>query len=394
MTVKSAALIYANPRLTDTTCIRLICVNFLCHMKIPRLPVVTVHIIGWIFFQSLPIAFLLSQSGRSLGGILGSFGYWQFCIFYIVVFYANEYLLLPRLFNRRLKWLYAIAVAALLVAAFFIQPFEKMSGHSKHERFEQRNTPPPGEAFRMPPPNGMEHRPMRRGHMQIDIISIFLLLLTILFSMAIDITRRWRLTEQRAIRAETDKVNAELRFLKAQINPHFLFNTLNNIYTLSLTRNEHTPEMILKLSNIMRYVTDEVKQDFVALESELQCISDYIDLQKLRMSKKNELHFSVTGDAGNHGIAPLILMTFVENLFKYGLSNHDQTRLVIAITITENRIHLLTENPVPQAARQERDGIGINNTKERLQHLYAGRHELLISENNGIFKVELSLFNR
>ena len=144
-------------------------------------------------------------------------------------------------------------------------------------------------------------------------------------SMAIKMTQQWRTTQQRALQAEADKAtaeadkaSAELSFLKAQINPHFLFNILNNIYSLAITQNENTASAILKLSNTMRYLTDEVKADYVPLKREVDYIQDYIDLQRLRLSKKVKLDFSVEGDLENKKIAPLILITFVENVLFSG----------------------------------------------------------------------------
>jgi two-component system LytT family sensor kinase len=125
----------------------------------------------------------------------------------------------------------------------------------------------------------------------IDMVGLFIFIIVMGLGIAISTVQKWQLTEQMVIRAEAEKAHAELSFLKAQINPHFLFNTLNNIYALSVTDSKHTSESIMKLSNIMRYVTDEVTEDFVLLQSEIDCINDYIDLQKLRLSKKTALRF-------------------------------------------------------------------------------------------------------
>lgn len=148
---------------------------------------------------------------------------------------------------------------------------------------------------------------------------------------AIQIMRQWQLSEERAKQAELDKTSAELSFLKAQINPHFLFNTLNNIYTLAVIQDEHAPDSILKLSNIMRYIADDTRGDFVPLIYEISCINDYIELQKLRLCSKIRIDLKVTGNVESKDIAPLILMTFVENIFKYGTSNHEQSTVSINI---------------------------------------------------------------
>jgi LytS/YehU family sensor histidine kinase len=211
-------------------------------------------------------------------------------------------------------------------------------------------------------------------------------------STALAIIKEWRTTLERAVRAEADKAQAELSFLKAQINPHFLFNTLNNIYSLAITKNENTSFAIMKLSNIMRYVTDDATHDFVSLQSEVDCISDYIDLQLLRLNKKTDVHFSVTGNTEDKQIAPLILITFVENVFKYGISNHEQSSVTIKLSADEKTIALFCQNKLFQTLRRiERAGIGLKNSRQRLEFLYPNKHLLNITTENGLYTVLLTL---
>jgi LytS/YehU family sensor histidine kinase len=199
------------------------------------------------------------------------------------------------------------------------------------------------------------------------------------------------MSEQRMVKAESEKVSAELSFLKAQINPHFLFNTLNNIYMLSVMSSEHTSESIMKLSNIMRYVTDDVMQDFVPLSNELKCISDYIDLQKLRLGKQTTLDFKITGKVNNQQIAPLIMMSFIENTFKYGISKKEKSTILINIAVGEKTVSFHSENSIFNRQNTERSGIGLANTKQRLQLLYPRKHILRIDDSDGIFRVDLTL---
>ncbi len=365
-------------------------------MKRLTFPVIATHITGWLFFQSLPMIFLMSFSGNTdLLSIISTWQYWMFSMYYVAVFYLHSYLLWPLNFLKNKRWLYFLLLILLVVTVFTIQPFEKFMMHNgrggpRNEKMDKRQPPPDGQHMQ-PPPMDKLHDRGRRGP-AIDIISIILFVMTIALSIATDITRRWQRTEERAIRAEADKANAELSFLKAQVNPHFLFNTLNNIYSMAVTKNEHTAETVMKLSNIMRYVTDDVNEDFVSLQNEVDCITDYIDLQKLRLGKKVTLEFEVTGDLENKKIAPLLLMTFIENVFKYGISNHEQSKLVIRLTAGEKLIDFFTQNQLFAVARKpDRTGIGIGNTKKRLAHLYPGKHELQILKENGLFTVHLSI---
>jgi len=228
----------------------------------------------------------------------------------------------------------------------------------------------------------------------IDSNSLFIFLMIIAISTAIKTVQQWQLTEQRAARAEADKASAELSFLKAQINPHFLFNTLNNIYTLAVTHDEHAADSIMKLSNIMRYVTDDVTVDFVPLQSEIDCIGDYIELQRLRLNEDTPISFTVQGNTETKIIPPLVLMTFVENVFKYGISKQEPSPITIDITVNDEGISFFCQNTIfIRDQETQRAGIGIKNTKQRLEHLYPGRHLLYITNDEKLYTVQLNLQN-
>jgi two-component system LytT family sensor kinase len=354
------------------------------------------HAAGWILFLSLPVLFVAGQQGNgSLISVLSHQATWLFFLTYIIIFYVNTYLLLPYLYLKKRFVLYVATVALLFMTVFFAKPFDRMVAavsRNTTERMED-HPPPPDEArpFRggpkRPPP-----RMERQEGPRVDVVSIFLFVMIMALSMAIETRQRLRRTEQRALKAEADKANAELSFLKTQINPHFLFNTLNNIYSLAVTKNEYTADSIMKLSNIMRYITDEIGEDYVRLQHEVECMRDYIDLQKLRLGKTTRVNFEVSGQMAEKKIAPLILMSFIENVFKYGTSNHEMADIVISLEAKEDSICFYCRNrlfdmkPVP-----ERTGIGIANTRQRLEHLYPGRHSLTIKKENGYFIVELVL---
>lgn len=381
------------------------------HLKILYLPLlimkqkltpVVAHIAAWLFFFSLVLGFVYRGPGfGEMSGGVFSLSVLLFSFTFMFFFYLNSFVLIPGLYLKEKYFFYVVTVLVLFTAVYTVKPFELLIRHLSGN--EQGMEPRPG--FQRPPGEGLppapgpgqpgQHPDMGpRGNNsgRPDIISIVLFIAVWSLSTAICIIRQWRRTEQRVIQAEADKANAELSFLKAQINPHFLFNTLNNIYSLAITKNEHTAESILKLSNIMRYVTDDVREDFVSLENEIECLKDYVDLQRLRLGKKMKVEFVVDGQTAGKKIAPLILMNFIENVFKYGISNHEPSDIVIRLSVQDGNIIFFCRNRLfeskPPAGRT---GIGIQNTRQRLQRLYPDKHFLNINTENGFYTVHLTL---
>jgi two-component system LytT family sensor kinase len=370
--------------------------SFLCSMPYSRISDVFIHVFAGLTFMTLPLLFMSGQAGNDGAmGILLSLGYWVFCLTYIFIFYLNTYWLIPQFYFKKKYLFYVVIVLALFVLIAYARPFEWLLQHHR-----PHNTPPPADILMTDRgvydepgggPSGRGRGPGPRS-MRIDIVSIFLYIMTIALGMAIQVTRQWRTSLQRIAHAEADKAQAELSFLKAQINPHFLFNTLNNIYTLAITKNEKTADSIMKLSNIMRYVTDDVSQHFVPLQQEVDCINDFIELQRLRLSKKVMVDFTIKGKLENKTIVPLLLITFVENVFKYGISNHEHTTITIQLTADERSITFYSHNKIfKPAGTPQRTGIGIANARKRLDHLYPNKHLLNITNENGFFSVELIL---
>lgn len=372
-------------------------------MFLPKKYLILIHIIGWLFFISLPLVFILGRSeSTNLLTLFASPYYWLFPFFYLVVFYGHTYILAPKLFFKKKYLLYFLFMTILASSILAVRPFDKLmnsTGSQQNRKFDGKMMPPPNRQpppniqfdKQGPPPKGEGFGQQRHGPF-IDIISTFLFIMLVAISFATLMAKQWREAIQQAAQAETEKANAEVSFLKAQINPHFLFNTLNNIYSMAVTKNAETANSIMKLSNIMRYVTDEVNEEYVSLQSEVDCINDYIELQRLRLGKKVNLDFSVTGILDDKKIAPLILMTFIENVFKYGLSNHEESTVTIKLFAEEKTITFLTQNKIFTNLRKvERTGIGIGNTKKRLEHLYPNTHVLNITRENSLFTVQLIL---
>jgi len=375
---------------------------------------VIIHIAGWLLFMAFPLLFLNNRGQDDITwSLLQKHSYWLFCYTYVFLFYSNAYFLIPKFFLKKKYALYSITVLLLFAGVYYLQPFDRLLHSAENRTNDQPGNqgpplgPPPADyrnAGAPPPPEGPDHEgrftddgpgqnpsaPWHARHRSLDSISLFIFIMIMALSTAIKIIQQWRLTERRAIRAEADKTTAELSFLKAQINPHFLFNTLNNIYTLAVIKDDHTADSIMKLSNIMRYVTDDVVDDLVPLQSEVDCISDYIELQRLRISDRTIVNFTIEGNVEGKKIAPLVLMTFIENVFKYGVSKHEKTAIDINIRVSDTDISFFCRNHVFVTRDESQPtGIGIKNTRQRLNHLYPGSHLLNIWSENDQHSVQL-----
>lgn len=306
------------------------------------------------------------------GNPLASPYYWLVVLPFLAFFYGYTYYLIPRFFLK--KRYGAFLASMLLVYAMFhlVKPVELFFANV------------------LLPLQGL--KPGKIDILALDFVSLVIFITLAMVGLAIQIVRQWRLSERRALQAETDKANAELSFLKAQIHPHFLFNTLNSIYALILTQNPLAGDAVLKLGNIMRFVTDDAASDFVPLEREVAFITDYINLQRLQHGKKVQLDFTVTGSVENKQIAPLILLTYIENAFKYGISNHEAAPIIINLEASPDQLVFYCRNRIfakPRVA--ERTGIGLRNTQKRLEHLYPKRHDLSIARDAEFYTVTLRL---
>lgn len=192
---------------------------------------------------------------------------------------------------------------------------------------------------------------------------------------------------------EEAKMKAEVSYLRAQINPHFLFNTLNSIYSLSIKKSDYTSEAIVKLSNMMRYVMSDANRDFVSLEDELNYIGSYIDLQKLRLNSKVKIDTKISEESYGLRIAPLILIPFIENIFKHGVNTEEDCFLKIWIDVNMRELSLFIENKKVNAQKPclDRSGLGIENSRQRLQLLYPEHHKLEIDETSEKYSVTLKI---
>lgn len=213
---------------------------------------------------------------------------------------------------------------------------------------------------------------------------------------AIIIFKKWFHDQQKSKKLAEEKLAAELNFLKSQVHPHFLFNTLNNLYALTLIKSEKTPDIVLKLSDLLDYMIYKSNDAFVPLKKELEILEGYIELEKMRYNERLNFKYEVKGDATAHEIAPLILLPFVENCFKHGASkDRSNPSIHIKLKIESDFLALEVTNSVPVVKNldeTEREGIGLKNVQRRLELIYPERHELLIYPGDTLFKVECKIF--
>jgi LytS/YehU family sensor histidine kinase len=207
----------------------------------------------------------------------------------------------------------------------------------------------------------------------------------------------WLRHERDRKELETQTMQSELRFLKSQINPHFLFNTLNSLYALTLKKSDAAPEIVIKLSEMMRYMLYECNERRVPLRKEVQYIQNYLALERLRQGQNSEIDFDLNGVINEQQIAPLMFTPFLENSFKHGLNNQlAQGYVRIKLDVEKQKVQLQIENskaptkPVMNHSKPS-GGIGLVNVRRRLNLIYPDRYDLRVHDEPNTYKVNLEL---
>ncbi len=225
------------------------------------------------------------------------------------------------------------------------------------------------------------------------IITFFVGLISTVFKIISDWLRNLREKQE----LQTQTMQSELNFLKSQINPHFLFNTLNNLYALTLKKSDKAPEIVIKLSEMMRYMLYECNEKQVLLSKEIKYIRNYLDLERLRQGKDIEIKFQVEGNVSEQKIAPLMFIPFLENSFKHGLNNHISRGFVnIKLIVDYQKVHFYIENSKPETSpvlhpNRKSGGIGLVNVKRRLNILYPNNYKLEITNKPKSYAVTLNI---
>jgi len=333
---------------------------------------ILIHFLGWILFGSylfiitplswkveLPFEFWVKQ-GLMLSFLL--FG-----------FYINLYYLVPKILfkNKNLQFLLVvIAMGGAYIGMIFTYDIIFNMGEVMHSIFR--------------PDTPYVRRP--RTFSTFDFYNLLVFFMGIGISTSVAAVRKWQADEALRLEMEQQRINSELTYLKAQINPHFFFNTLNNIYSLTNLDIEKAQTAILKLSRMMRYVLYETEKDNTLLSKELEFIKDYIELMRLRLSDKIKVDINIPQSFEDANLAPMLLLPFIENCFKHGISSQKSSAIQINICIKDKVLVLETVNSIftsnQNTPEGNASGIGVTNTKRRLALLYDQKHELKVDDQN------------
>lgn len=329
-------------------------------------------------------------------------------VLFIVFFYLNLAFLLPKLYDKRRLLLYWVSVFVSYVwictLPFFIFPddhgsdpkfdfFHNQISNQSTKNFSHfKDFPPPPEnlspeqrakfeAHNFPPPHLRKDDSFSRKYVSSILPFLFSFLSSFFLYQSI------KKKEMERAMAKADLLN-----LRYQLQPHFLFNTLNSIYSLILIKSDDASEGILKLSNVMRYIVEESENDFVLLSKELFYIKDYIALQLMRTDESLDFNYTENGVTEDVKIVPMILLNYIENAFKYGVNAEENSRISIELKLEGNKLSFqVFNNIVNHSAADESTKVGMKNTTERLEKLYPGKYTLNIEENKKSYFVELNL---
>jgi sensor histidine kinase YesM len=326
------------------------------------------HSLIWLFYILSMLFINYSSSGffyLSLGNVLIN------STFLAVLIYFNLYFLIPKFLSKKRFFTYFLALA---LSALVISPLELICTYWNLAGFEEART----------------------YLIQNQYIQYIYALFAAFFSTILKIIKEWLLQERTKSALENKNLQSELSFLKSQINPHFLFNTLNSLYALTLKKSDKAPEIVLRLSDMMRYMLYESNEKLVELEKEIASIKNYLELEKIRYGEKAAISFIYEEeDSSNYFIPPLIFIPFLENAFKHGLSNSIQMGYVnVKLNIKNKMLDFEIENSKSNEIKDERyykGGIGLNNVKRRLELIFGQNYTLKINETEDKFIVSLHL---
>lgn len=278
---------------------------------------------------------------------------------HIIVVYINVYYLIPKFILRKKYWTYISSLAGILILVYLIRT-------GLNYLLVTREIWPEAED---------SGRFLELNH----VIAVVLGELYVIgFVSAIKLVIDWSIEKRRNEDLAKLQMSTELKYLRTQIQPHFFFNTLNNLYALTLKKSDNAPSLVIKLSDMMQYVLYEVKSSKANLLQEINHINNFIDIERLRFEDRVDFEMDITGDIEDVEVPPLLLLSFVENCFKHGLKENDKITINMSFVINKkNYLEFTLKNSFnPDADHDEHHGIGITNAKRRLSLLFFNDYEL------------------
>ena len=343
-------------------------------------------------------------------------------IVYFLFFYLSYLLLIPGLLFRRQWILYSLVTLILLAGSFSIVKYYRqlqyreqlhysLSEHKEELALAQiselqspKNSLIRNEFTLKVMEEGRRVRRMERllersydlsnynPLLQENGNIFYGLLLILALTLVLSYIKRSNLRGRQLAHREKERTETELAYLKQQINPHFLFNALNSIYSLVLPHNDKAADAVVKLSSILRYMLYETDKQKVSLSKELEIVEDYIALQRLKLSDATQVELIFEGDSDGYVIEPLILIPIIENAFKHGADSSVGSSIRIVITVRENWLSMKTENPIlPRKTQPASSGLGLRNVRRRLELSYPERHKLEVRTTDDMFRLYLSI---
>jgi two-component system LytT family sensor kinase len=342
---------------------------------------ILLHILVWMLF-----AFILLFYHPLSWNIDLPFQFWIkqgfILLMLVIVFYLNSQIFVPQLLlkNKNLGFVLVILGIALLAG-----PVLKSVDGLLH--LPELMTKAFSAAGAQRPPKNSD---------QLDIFLMMMIFLITGISTSVTLIQKWQADKQLREALEKEKIGSELSFLKAQINPHFFFNTLNNIYALTHVDVENSRNALHKLSRMMRYLLYDTQAGITPLSKEVSFIVDYIELMKLRLNATTTVSFEGPLIGHDRQIAPMLFLPYVENAFKHGVSNLQPSVIEIVLTLDDKVLELTVKNTIFDENAEIADsygGIGLTNTKRRLDLLYPDRHTFSATRNEATneFIVHLTL---
>ncbi|GAB3907725.1 histidine kinase [Larkinella knui] len=347
-------------------------------MSDSKLKRISVHLLFWLFY-------VLYDTMNTSWGEHDYFDFsqihkvWANVPLTIGVVYLNLYGLMPRYLYARKYVSYGLALVVVVVAYALVTRF---IGYQFWLLWDRQHAP---HQYLVEPKNFFV--PIRIARNSFRLYPILAL------TMLIKVLRNSYGKERQLRIAESERHKVELSYLRAQLHPHFFFNTLNSLYSLTLKKSDRAPDVVMRLSGLMQYILYDTNAELVLLEGEIAQLKNYIAIEELRFADRIEYSFQSSGPVERKLISPLVLLPFVENAFKHSLS-HELHKAWVTITIKVTGYHLFfnVENSIAQVnTAQPHQGIGLMNVSKRLALSYPGRHELQIKQEENTFSVNLKI---